>query len=185
MAGKNNSEQIRNARSARRTSGRASANLAAAELEPRSVRTDANLVTALDVSDSMMRHEAWIGFDGIIRAVVAPAFLEAIAQGRYGRIGFAVFTWSAGGSFQVLVPWTIIDSQAAAERVARTLSGVPRPAPDGGGDDDASGVQHVLPKPDGRTDISGAIEFGADLMESAPHGAGRRVLNIVGNGSTT
>jgi hypothetical protein len=159
----------------------ASAEASTAEHFP--IRTDADIVTALDISDSIMRHEAWIEFDGIARAVVAPAFVEAIVRGVHGRIGFALFTWSGGISFETLVPWTIIDSQAAAERVARELLHARRPAPAGGGDHDRSSADaDLVPRPDGRTDISSAITFGAALIASAPHRTSRRVLNIVGNG---
>jgi hypothetical protein len=159
----------------------ASAETTASQYSP--IRTDADVVTALDISDSIMRHEAWIEFDGIARAVVAPGFVEAITRGRHGRIGFAVFTWSGGNSFETLVPWTIIDSQAAAERVARKLLRVSRPAPAGGGDHEGtSAADDHLPRPDGRTDISSAIAIGAALIASTPHRTSRRVLNIVGNG---
>lgn len=55
------------------------------------IETDANLVTALDLSDSIMRHEEWIEFDGLARAVTDREFLSAITEGPLGRIGFAVF----------------------------------------------------------------------------------------------
>jgi hypothetical protein len=59
----------------------------------------------------------------------------------------------------------------------------PRPTPAGGGDHDgSSAAADLLPRPDGRTDISSAIAFGAALIASAPHRTSRRVLNIVGNG---
>jgi Protein of unknown function (DUF1194) len=48
------------------------------------VRTDANLITALDASDSMMRHEERLEFEGLARAIVHLAVLDAIAGGRYG-----------------------------------------------------------------------------------------------------
>jgi hypothetical protein len=82
------------------------------------VRTDANLITALDVSDFMMRHEERLEFEGLARAIVHPAVLDAIAGGRHGRIGFAVFTWSSGAHFEVLVPWTLIASLDDARRIA-------------------------------------------------------------------
>jgi Protein of unknown function (DUF1194) len=43
------------------------------------VRTDANLITALDVSDSMMRHDQRVEFEGLAKALVHPAVLAAIA----------------------------------------------------------------------------------------------------------
>jgi Protein of unknown function (DUF1194) len=74
------------------------------------VHTDANLITVLDVSDSIMRHEEWLEFEGLAKAIVDAAVLDAIAGGRYGRIGFAVFTWSSGGRFEALVPWTLYEA---------------------------------------------------------------------------
>jgi len=146
------------------------------------VDTDANLVTALDASASIMRHEAWIEFDGIARAVVAPAFVEAILRGRHGRIGFAVFTWSSGHHFRVVVPWTIIDSQAAAEGVALALQSLPRPSPGGGGDYRQAGADDRALAPERRTDLSAAIDFGVDQLHLTGLRATRHVLNIVGNG---
>jgi hypothetical protein len=46
------------------------------------IRTDANLATAQDVSDSIMRHEEWLEFEGLAKAVTSAALLDAIASGR-------------------------------------------------------------------------------------------------------
>ena len=58
----------------------------------------------------MMRHDERVEFEGLAKPLVHPAVLDAIAGGRYGRIGFAVFTWASGAHFQALVPWTLIPS---------------------------------------------------------------------------
>jgi hypothetical protein len=143
--------------------------------------SDANLVTALDVSDSIMRHEEWLQVEGLAKAVVNAAVLDAIAAGRYGRIGFAVYTWSSGGRFQVVVPWTLIHSLEDAEGVATTLRGFAidrlswkhqRRASGQPG----SGTQH-------RTDISSTIDFAVRLALRAPHVAQRAVLNLCANGT--
>jgi len=42
---------------------------------------DANLVTALDASDSMMRHEEWVFLDGMARAVAEMKRLMVEARG--------------------------------------------------------------------------------------------------------
>lgn len=144
-----------------------------------SAATDANLVTALDVSDSIMRHEEWIEFDGIARAVVHPAFLHAVLAGRHRRIGFAVYTWSSRGKRQVIVPWTVIGSADDAERVARLLRSVPRIDRSHYGDDHNP---RLRPPPGSLTDISAAIRFGSAMIESAPKGAERAVINVCGNG---
>lgn len=57
------------------------------------VRTDANIVTAIDVSDSIGRHEEWLQQTRLVRALVHPDFLRAATAGPHRQIGFAVFTW--------------------------------------------------------------------------------------------
>jgi Ca-activated chloride channel family protein len=144
--------------------------------------TDANLVTALDVSDSITRHDEWLEFDGMARAVVDPRFLEVVFSGRHGRIGFAVYIWSSHGNFRVVVPWMLIASVDDAERVAGLLRDAPRidRSHYGGGDnaqdDDARQV------PSFETDISAALRFGLDLLASAPKPTERAVINVCGNG---
>ncbi|RUU38970.1 DUF1194 domain-containing protein [Mesorhizobium sp. M6A.T.Ce.TU.002.03.1.1] len=64
--------------------------------------TDANVVTAIDVSDSISRYEEWLQQTGLVRALVHPDFLRAATAGPRRRIGFAVFTWSSDGKFDLL-----------------------------------------------------------------------------------
>lgn len=54
--------------------------------------TDANLITAIDVSGSIGPQAEALELDGIARALLHPAFLETVAGGYHGRIGFAAFT---------------------------------------------------------------------------------------------
>ena len=141
---------------------------------------DANLVTALDISDSIMRHEEWIELDGMRRAVSHPAFLAAVRAGRHRRVGFAAFAWSSHGDLRVVVPWAVLGSAADVERVARALAQVPRRGDAVfGGDQDRS---EAAPSPDRMTDISEALRHGLNLLAAAPHKAERPVLNICGNG---
>ena len=144
------------------------------------IHTDANLITALDVSDSMMRHDERLEFEGLAKAIVDPAVLDAIAGGRYGRVGFAVFTWSSGDHFEVLVPWTLIASIDDAERVAATLRGfqIDRSLWERPGN--GSGERGKAPEL--QTDISGTIDFAAALALAAPHAARRSVINVCANG---
>ncbi|HSA79849.1 MAG TPA: DUF1194 domain-containing protein, partial [Geminicoccaceae bacterium] len=129
--------------------------------------TDANLVTALDVSDSIMRHQEWLEFQGLAKAVMSAAFLDAIAAGAHGRIGFAVFTWSSGGRPASLVPWTTIETIDDARRIATLLRRAPKIdrsgwARRGNGSD-------TLAVPEHRTDISTAIDYALDLLLVAPN----------------
>ena len=141
---------------------------------------DVNIVTALDASDSIMRHEEWIEIDGMLRAVKHPDFLEAVQAGPCRQIGFAAFTWSSHGDLRVVVPWTVLGSAADAEHVAQALAKLPRHGSEtyGGDQDPPEGT----PALDRMTDVSGALRYGLDLLAAAPHRARRSVLNIVGNG---
>jgi hypothetical protein len=150
--------------------------------------TDANLVTALDVSDSIMRHEEWIEFAGMAHAIESDGFLDAVAAGSHGRIGFAVIVWSSAEQPDVIVPWTVIESKQDARRVADSLRAARRvqgfsarmgnddgPAAHRGDDGGSGGTAR-------RTDVSAALEFSVDLLRAAPFLAPREVINICGNG---
>jgi hypothetical protein len=153
----------------------------AAVVADEQIPTDANLVTALDVSDSIMRHEEWLEVEGLAKAVVSAAVLDAIAAGQHGRIGFTVHTWSSAGRFEIVVPWTLIESLDDAEGVATTLRGFAidrsswkRHGNRSGGSDKVSEHQ---------TDISGTIDFAAHLALAAPHVSQRAVVNVCANGT--
>ena len=148
---------------------------------------DANIVTALDISDSIGRYEEWLEQTGTARAVLHPAFLEAVANGHHGQIGFAVYTWSDGGEYQVIVPWTRIDGPAAARSVAETIQSfrlIDRSDYAGTDDQTASelnggGPASVSGGPQGgMTDVSGALAFGHGMLQAAPYSASRHVINL-------
>jgi hypothetical protein len=135
--------------------------------------TDANLVTALDVSDSIMRHEEWLEFAGMGHAIQSEDFLDAATAGRHGRIGFAVIVWASDEQPDVIVPWTIIESKQDVQRVvdrlgaARKLYGFDARMGNGGGATAYRGDGGGSPAPARRTDISAALEFSADLLRAA------------------
>jgi hypothetical protein len=141
--------------------------------------TDANLITAIDVSGSINAAEERLEFEGMAAAVVDPRFLQAIARGYHGRIGFVAFTW-ANGEFISLVPWTLIGSKQEAEQVAgllRAARGMPT-------------MGYAMPVPSRMrpwrtghaTDLSAAIDLAIDLSAGAPFDSWHNVINICGNG---
>jgi hypothetical protein len=141
--------------------------------------SDANLITAIDVSGSIEAADERLELEGMARALLDPRFLHAIERGRHGRIGFIAFTW-ANGEFVPLVPWTLIGSKADAEQVAellRTARGMPM-------------LGYAMPRPSAirpwrhghATDVSAAIERAIEVSTAAPFASHRSVINICANG---
>lgn len=143
--------------------------------------TDFNLITAVDVSDSITRHDEWLQYSGLARGVVDAHFLARIAEGSEQRIGFMAFTWSSGGAVDVIVPWTVIESRADAERVAAQFDAAPRI------DRTTYGRYRPLSSSvdrsrAGMTDIAEAIQAAVQISLAAPYRARRSVINILSNG---
>ena len=137
--------------------------------------TDANLITAIDVSGSIEADEERLELEGMAAAVADPRFLEAIKRGHHGQIGFVAFTW-ANGEFIPLVPWTLIGSTRQAEQVAgllraargRPTMGYAMPIP-----------SRTRPWRTGHaTDISAAIDRAIDVSSAAPFDSWHNVINI-------
>ncbi len=148
---------------------------------PRPQATDFNLITAVDVSDSITRNDEWLQYNGLARGVVDPAFLGRIAEGTEQRIGFIAFTWSSGGEVNVIVPWTVIETRADAERVAAQFESAPRI--------DRSTYGRFRPlsssvdrRGGGMTDIAEAIQSAVQLSLTSPFTARRSVINVLSNG---
>src|SRR5262245_22166195 len=141
--------------------------------------TDANLITAVDVSGSIRAADERLELEGMAQAVVDPKFLQAIARGYHGQIGFVVFTW-ANGEFIPLVPWTLIGTKDEAEQVAGLLRGA-RGVP-------AMGYATRIPserrpwRTGHATDVSAAIERAIELSATAPFDSWHNVINICANG---
>lgn len=139
------------------------------------IATDANLVTGLDISDSIDRKAMRFEIEGMAQAVRSPEFIAAIRSGRHGRIGFAVFAWHHN-QFPEIVPWALIateqDALAVAHRIeARLQVDVEM---------EARGKEAFYA---GRlTDLSQAIDHATEMLHAAPYVAGRSIVNIIGNG---
>lgn len=159
------------------------AGLEAPDVAPQ--RTDVNLITAIDVSGSISRHDEWLQLTGLARAVVHPEFLALLSQGYFGRVGFVVYTWSSDDRYEVVVPWTTIASPADAERVSNAIAAIPRIDRSGYDNAERDGTIRSFPIPfaDARTDISMAIEFATSLAATAPLVATHTVINICSDGT--
>lgn len=136
---------------------------------PEEQRTDANIVTGLDVSSSVTGEETAIQVEGLALAIQSPEIIGAIQRGRYKRIGFAVYLW-ADGEFPVVVGWRTIgspeDAVAAATEMTARLQEIQR--------------QHS--RVGNLTNLSKALEAGGAMLATAPFASHRAIINIVGDG---
>jgi hypothetical protein len=137
--------------------------------------TDANLVTAIDMSDSVGAASRRMQLEGLAAAIRAPETLAAIRRGKRGRVGFMVFAWHR--SQYVVVPWQVIETPEDAEAVAGLLAARMAVDPDA---EERAHVRYFAGRP---TDLSGAIDFAGHALGDAPFAARREVVNVIGNGS--
>lgn len=138
--------------------------------------TDANIVTGLDISNSIDLDDIALELDGVAQAIQDPRVLRAIQAGRHGRIGFVVFAWHHN-DFPSVVAWTIIASRDDALAVAREIETRALV------DVELEGRERIAWYIGRLTDLSQAIDHAQELLRAAPFKTGRSVINIVGNGS--
>ena len=138
-------------------------------------QTDANIVTGLDISNSIDVGEIQDELTGLARALRDPRVMKAIADGRHRRIGFAVFAWHHG-PFPPVVSWMTIASPQDAEIAARAIEARQLV------DLELEGRAQVEWYIGRLTDLSQAIEHADAMLRTAPYEGRRNVINIVGNG---
>ena len=137
--------------------------------------TDVNIVTGLDISNSIELDEIQLELAGMAQAIRDPRVVQAIQRGKHRRIGFAVFAWHHG-QFPVVVSWMAIDSAEDALLASRAIEA----------------RQLVNVELEGReqvewyigrlTDLSEAIDHASGMLSNAPFATDRAIINIVGNG---
>jgi hypothetical protein len=137
--------------------------------------TDANIITGLDISNSIDLDEIELELAGMAGAIRDPRVLKAIQRGGHHKIGFAVFAWHHG-RFPQVVSWMAIESAedalAASRSIeARRLVNV-----------ELEGREQVEWYVGRFTDLSEAIDHAGEMLRDAPFAADRAIINIVGNG---
>lgn len=127
-------------------------------------KVDLLLVLAADVSRSIDAEKFQLQRNGYVAALANPRVLDAIASGRYGRIGLTFVEWSGVGNQKVVIGWTMIGNAMAARSFGDRLLEAPRSFWD-------------------RTSISGAIEFAMAQLAGAPYESARRTIDVSGDGT--
>ncbi len=121
------------------------------------------LVLALDISSSVNQREYNIQLQGLARAFRTPEVIEAILTPPGAAIAALVYEWSGYNQQDVVIPWTMLDSEAAILDFSATLAA------------------HRRPYTDLTTSLGKAVEYGAMMFARAPP-CGRRVIDISGDG---
>ena len=126
-------------------------------------RVDLELVLTVDISLSMDLDEQRLQRDGYIAAFRDAELHRAIAAGPSGKIAVTYIEW-AGQFVQLLVmPWTLIDSPAAAIAFADTL-------------------EKVRISRERMTSITAALEFSGRQFQSNLFRGLRQVIDVSGDG---
>ena len=87
---------------------------------------DLELVLAVDVSRSMDFDELDVQREGYVSAFRHPEVISAIRSGPLGRIAVAYVEWAGPLNQATVIPWTLIDGEAAALAFAARLSATRR-----------------------------------------------------------
>ena len=127
------------------------------------IEVDVELFLAVDVSRSMNPYELEIQRQGYASALTAPAVVSAIQNGLLGRIALTYVECAGVGSQNVVVPWTLVQTEAEAAEVARAITAH---------FDDAMR----------RTSISSALMYAAESIETNDFLGLRRVIDVSGDG---
>jgi len=124
---------------------------------------DLALVMAVDISRSMDFDEQQLQREGYVEAFRSSLVHDAIRKGAVGKIAVTYMEWSGPGEQIVVIPWTLLEGADDAVRFADRLSRAP--------------IGRVF-----STSISGAIDFGVQLLDKSGYSAVREVIDVSGDG---
>jgi Protein of unknown function (DUF1194) len=124
---------------------------------------DVKLVLAVDASDSIENWEWKLELDGIAGAFRSAEVKELIAALPHKRIAVAMLIWGAAYQGADTTGWRLIDSAAAADRMAAEVASYPRRI--GGG-----------------TAIGEGVAASLHMIEAAAYDAPRKVIDVSGDG---
>src|SRR5262245_17085928 len=124
---------------------------------------DLELILAVDVSRSMDIDEQQLQRDGYVAAITHPEVIDAITQGRNGRIALTYVEWAGPDTQYTVVDWRAIDGPEAAGAFAGALARAP--------------IQRFR-----GTSISNGLAFVAPQFDHNGFAATRRVIDVSGDG---
>jgi Protein of unknown function (DUF1194) len=125
---------------------------------------DLALVLAVDCSSSVTAAEYNQQMQGLAEAIRSPDVIAAMTGGQHQRVAISVLQWAGANSQAIVVPWTVIDSEAAAGSLAARLAAMPRSANDNS------------------TAIGAAIEASMRHLLDGPYAKFRKVIDVSSDG---
>ena len=126
------------------------------------VPVDLELVLLADVSGSLDAADFNLQRDGYAAAFNSATVQNAILGGSIGSIAVTLVYWSDGQA--TAVPWTLIDSAAAATTFASAITAAVRPS-------------------SGGTAMTDALTFGAGLFNNNGYEGNRLTIDVSGDGA--
>lgn len=88
---------------------------------------DVELQLLVDISGSINTNEYNLQMQGYSNAFASDNVQNAIISGTQGRIAVQMIMWSGKNNQQVMVDWTLIDSNSSADSLADTIAAIARP----------------------------------------------------------
>lgn len=125
---------------------------------------DLLLVLAADVSRSVDDAKFKLQREGYAAALVDPRVVRAMTGGPKGRIALVFVEWASEWEQKIVIDWTVVAGEHDAKAVSSRVLGAERSYR-------------------GRTSISTAIDFSMALLARSPFQAGRRVIDVSGDGT--
>lgn len=123
---------------------------------------DLELVLLADASRSIDDAEIAFQRRGYADAIVHPDVLAAIGIQSGGRIAVTYVEWGDAESQEVVVPWSLIDSRAAAQKFALDLMAAPRLAQGPNAIGSAIAAAHLLINSNAYEGARKVIDFSGD-----------------------
>jgi len=135
-----------------------------ADTRPNAIPVDVELVLAVDVSYSMDPDEQALQREGYRLALTSKEFLNALREGRYGKIAVTYIEWASENDQKIVMPWRLIDGPEAADAVSAELGRAPY-------------------RRASRTSIAGGLRFARSLFDTSGFHGLRRVIDVSGDGT--
>lgn len=126
---------------------------------------DVELILAIDASGSVDDDRFELQKRGFAAAFRNAKVLNAIRAGDHRAIAVLMLQWTGPPQQEIMVPWTYVNDEVSAARVAAEIEAAPRRLMGGG------------------TSISGAIDYSVQVLATSPYRGTKRVIDVSGDGA--